>query len=222
MDNREGEKSMIKGIIFDLDGTLLNTAEDLATASNRVMEDYGYPTYTTEEIMYKVGNGNRNLMLRCLPEDKEYQTDEALELFKKHYADCYMEKTRPYEGMPELLEKLSERGVLLAVNTNKLNEYCENLIKKNFPGIHFVKILGNVPGIPRKPDPAGVALILKEMNLSGEEVLYIGDSDVDIRTAGNAGVRSVWVSWGFRKLEDVLSAGPDALIDKPEELLDLI
>ena len=213
---------MIKGMIFDLDGTLLNTAYDLATASNRAMEDYGYPTFTVEEIMQKVGNGNLNLMKRCLPEGKKDQAEEALEHFKKHYADCYMDETRPYEGMVELIGELHKRGILLAVHTNKLNEYCENLIHKNYPDIPFVMILGNVAGIPRKPDPTGVEKIISKMGLDKSEIVYVGDSEVDVKTAKNTGIRSIWVSWGFRTLDQVLSEGPDAIVDSPEEILGLL
>lgn len=213
---------MIRGMIFDLDGTLLDTIADLASASNEVMKEYGFPVFTDEEIKMKVGNGNRLLMERCLPEDKKDLTEEALERFKKAYSKCYLDKTRPYEGVYETVKELYDRGILLAVNTNKINDYCEKLIHKNFPGIVFVKILGNIEGIPTKPDPAGVEMILDLMKLPKEEVLYIGDSDVDIRTAKNAGLQSVWVPWGFRSYEQVKEWGPDHIIEKAEDLLKLL
>ena len=213
---------MIRGMIFDLDGTLLDTIADLATASNAVMEEYDFPTFTDEEIKMKVGNGNRLLMERCLPDDKKDLTEEALERFKKAYSKCCLDKTRPYEGMYETVKELYDRGILLAVNTNKINDYCEKLIHKNFPGIEFVKILGNIEGIPTKPDPTGVEEILKLMKLPKEEVLYIGDSDVDIKTAKNAGLQSVWVPWGFRSYEQVKEWGPDHILEKAEDLLKLL
>ena len=213
---------MIRGMIFDLDGTLLDTIEDLTTASNRAMEEYGFPTFSADEIKMKVGNGNRNLMLRCLPEGKKELTDEALGKFKKHYAECYMEKTIPYEGVYETVEKLYEKGIKLAVNTNKLNEYCEKLIEKNFPGIEFVGIIGNKEGYPLKPDPMAANELIEKMRLDKEEVVYVGDSGPDMQTAQNAGIKSVWVPWGFRSYDQIKDLHPDYVLEKAEDLLKLL
>ncbi len=213
---------MIRGMIFDLDGTLLDTIGDLTTASNNVMKEYGFPVFPEAEIMLKVGNGNRNLMMRCLPEGKKELTDEALAKFKKYYAECYMEKTAPYEGVYETVEKLYQKGIKLAVNTNKLNEYCENLIHKNFPGIEFTGIIGNIDGYPLKPDPYAANMLIEKMGLTKEEVVYIGDSEPDMKTARNAGIKSVWVPWGFRSYDQVRDERPDYRVEKPEDLLDLI
>ena len=213
---------MVKGLIFGLDGTLLETSEDMRTAANGAMRDYGFPEYSLDEIKQKVGSGNLKLMERCLPEGEKHLASEALEHFKRHYAECYMDKTLPYEGLYEVVKECAERGLLLAVNTNKTNIYCENLIQKNFPGIHFMRILGNIDGYPTKPDPKGALEILEEMGLEKEKVLYVGDSDVDMRTANNAQLPSVWVSWGYRTYDQVESEHPRYVIHSPEELLELI
>ncbi len=210
---------MIRGIIFDLDGTLLDTIADLREAVNRTMREYGFPEFTDAEVKQKVGNGNVKLIERCLPEGEGYLLDEAVEKFYGHYADCFLDETRPYPGVFELLKKLDGKGIRLAVNTNKQYSYCEELIRKNFPGIHFELIIGSRENIPNKPDPYSANEILEKLALLKKEALYIGDSEVDMKTAKNAGLLSVWVSWGFRTYGQVRDLEPDYCIDLPEQLL---
>ena len=213
---------MIKGIIFDLDGTLLDTVKDLATASNEVMKEYGFPVFSDEEIARKVGNGISKLIERCLPEDQLHLIDEAVKRFSYHYGNCYLNDTAPFKGMMDLLNELQDRNILLGVNTNKGSAFCENLLKEKLVGINFFRIIGSRDNVPNKPDPYSCKEIINDMKLNKDEVLYVGDSDVDVITGKNAGVKTVWVSWGLRSYEDVKDSNPDYMIDEPKQLLNII
>jgi phosphoglycolate phosphatase len=210
--------------IFDLDGTLLNTIGDLAEAANhmlalRNLPQHDYPTYCTF-----VGNGIMRLVERALPE--ELRTTEYVAAARRDFLDYYIDhidqKTVPYTGITELLSALQARGVRLAVASNKFQAGTEKLIRSYFPEIRFEVVFGQRPEVPLKPDPAVVEEILTLTGVKREEVLYVGDSGVDMLTALNAQVDAVGVTWGFRpKLE--LSTFPSlGLIDKAEELLNYI
>lgn len=210
---------MIKGIIFDLDGTLLDTSYDLQTAVNKIMDDYGFNHYSVKEIIDRVGNGNKKLIERCLPKDRLDLLDEAVEKFYKYYANCYLEKTIPYDGIVDLLKELNKRKILIGVNTNKFDLFCENLLKEKFEGIDFFKCIGSRDNIPNKPDPYSTNEIINEMNFNKDEVLFVGDSDVDIKTGKNAELKCIWVSWGFRSLEDIKDNEPDFKANKASDIL---
>lgn len=213
---------MIKAVIFDLDGTLLDTLEDIQSACNKIMEEYGFDTFTKEEIQSKVGNGNRKLIERCLPEDRKYLLDEAVSKFYKYYGECYKEKTVPYKGISELLNVLETKGIKISCNTNKFNIFCEELLKDKFPHINFFRIIGSRDNIPNKPDPYSCNEIIEDLKVNKDEVLFIGDSDVDIKTGINAGIKTVWVSWGFRGEEVIKDLNPDYKIDDARELIRII
>lgn len=214
---------MIKGIIFDLDGTILDTLVDLGNSVNAVLEDYGYPTHNTEDYKKKVGNGVRKLLERSLPSNvKEDELDEALEKFSYYYDQYCLENSKPYPGIVELLKALEERGVLLAVNSNKIDRYTKDLVSKSFPTVPFVEVLGQRIAVPVKPNPAGALEIKEKMNLELDEILFVGDSEVDIQTARNAGMKVVVVPWGFRPKEELEKANPDYMIEKASDLLDLL
>lgn len=188
------------GVIFDLDGTLLNTINDLGSSVNDVLKYYGLPEHSIEEYMKMVGNGMKRLLLSSLPPEQTERIDieQAFDMFQKIYAEKYMEHTVPYDGIPELVEWLYHSGIKLAVNSNKRDDYTKSLIDKYFTHIPFVQVLGERPGIPRKPDPSAALEIAAEMGESPEKLLYIGDSEVDIETGKNAGMDTVGVIWGFR------------------------
>ena len=213
---------MIKGIIFDLDGTLLDTSLDLTSAVNNTMIKYHLDTFTNEEIITKVGNGMAKLIQRCLPEGKEDLFDEVYDCFTKEYAKTYLDKTIAYDGIVELLKELNKRNILIGVNTNKNSEYVTNLLNDRFKEIEFFKVIGNRKGIPGKPDPLGTNEIIEEMKLDKEEVLYVGDSDTDILTAINANIKCAWVSWGYRSYEEIKDLKPQFQIHSANEILDLI
>ncbi len=211
---------MKKLVIFDLDGTLLNTIADLTVAVNHALEQCGYPVHTVDEIRSFVGNGIGKLLERALPVGKRSQ--EQLPLLREHfflYYDAHnADLTAPYPGIVELLQRLQDRGVLLAVASNKYQQATEKLVAHYFPGLHFARVCGQRDGFPIKPDPMVVTDILSSLNICNADVLYVGDSDVDMQTAINANVDAVAVSWGFRPRTELESYHPLAVIDSAEEL----
>ena len=214
---------MKTAVIFDLDGTLLNTLADLREAANASLAKRGLPPRTLDEIRQFVGNGVRNLMKRCLPpESSDTEVDAALADFKAYYAVHLCEQTVPYDGIPELLVTLRERGVRLAVLSNKLDAASKQLMEHYFPQGTFSMVFGERAGIPRKPDPTSCREIMQELGVAAEDVLYVGDSGVDMQTAHNAGLYAVGVTWGFRSREVLMDNGADTLIDTPEQLLTLL
>ena len=195
---------MKKLILFDLDGTLIDTLEDLAEAVNHALELRGLPLHTLDEYRGMVGHGVRNLVQQALPAgaDEAY-IDAALADFKEYYQAHIDVHTRPYPGMPELLAELQARGVKMAVVSNKFQEGTEYLIKRFFPGIEFVAILGNRPGWPLKPSPEIVEDVLSRAGVSPEDALLVGDSPTDMRTAANGGIDALSVTWGYRSAEEL-------------------
>lgn len=188
-------------IIFDLDGTLLYTLEDLADATNYALKKHGLPQRTIDEVRQFVGNGVRNLMKRAVPkgeEDPEFEN--IFDDFKAFYGEHCNDKTRPYDGIMELLGELKRQGYELAIVSNKLDSAVKELNKRYFEGIIDVAI-GEKEGVLRKPAPDTVVTALKELNCSKETAIYVGDSDVDIQTAKNVGIPCISVLWGFRDRE---------------------
>ena len=187
----------MKGIIFDLDGTLVNTLADINHAVNAMLEDYGIPVQTFEDTKNHLGLGFEFLVEQSLPENKKDLFEEALAKFLYYYDQYYMEETKPYDGIKELLIKLQDEGYKLAINSNKRQEYTEKLVKKCFPEINFVDIIGARFDEPKKPDPKMALEIVKEMNLNKDEVIFVGDSNTDYKTALNGGFYFVACDWGF-------------------------
>lgn len=217
---------MYKLAIFDLDGTILNTIDDLADSCNFLCEKQGYPTHSVDEYKRFVGNGIPKLIERALPCGIEEGTRKAFyEEYVKYYQQHCAVKTAPYEGMCEALTKLKEAGVLLAVNTNKLQKAAEDLCAKYFPGF-FEIVCGGGEGIPPKPDCYGVKKIFAKVGILPEEaagkVVFIGDSDVDINTGKNAGIDAIGVDWGFRGEKFLREKGAEIVVKKPLELVNLI
>lgn len=209
-------------IIFDLDGTLLNTIDDLGYACNYALEKTGYPTFPISAYPSKVGNGINNLIRRALPETE--RTEENILRVRAHFLPYYnahnCDFTRPYEGIPELLATLKAQGHLLAVASNKYQAATEKIVNHFFPNI-FDVILGERDGIERKPNPQIVYDILKRLEVTNSEVsvLYIGDSLVDYETAQNAKVPFVACSWGFVPREKLVEAGVTTIVDHPDEVV---
>ena len=212
---------MKKLVIFDLDGTLLNTIADLAESANYALKQLGYPTHDVETIRTFVGNGINKLLERALPDEEK--TEENVMRMRTHFIPYYdihnADLSTPYPGIVSLLEELPAKGLMIAVASNKYHEATVKLVKQYFPMINFVEILGQREGINVKPDPTIVFDILKKANVSPEETLYVGDSGVDMQTAINAGVDAVGVTWGFRPRAELEGFCPMGLIDGAEELL---
>ena len=211
---------MKKLVIFDLDGTLLDTIADLAESTNHALKQLDYPTHDVETIRTFVGNGINKLLERALP--LQEQTEEKVMLMRSHFVPYYdahnADLSSPYPSIVHLLEDLQGQGIMIAVASNKYQEATVKLVKHYFPTINFIEILGQREGINVKPDPSIVFDILKKANVNKEEVLYVGDSGVDMQTAINAGVDVVGVTWGFRPRTELEGFQPMGLIDKAEEL----
>ena len=210
-------------VIFDLDGTLLNTNADLGTATNHAMEVMGYPVHQISAYNQMVGNGVRRLIERALPDDATVRTpenvDRALAHFKEYYNEHLCDKTRPYDGIPQLLEELNSRGIRMAVASNKYQEATGRLIAHFFPNIPWAAVHGQRSGIPVKPDPSIVFQILLESPTPKDQVLYCGDSGVDMQTAARAGVRSCGVTWGFRSRAELKANYAEIIVDTPDDIL---
>ena len=215
---------MKKLIIFDLDGTLINTIADLGTSTNYALKRLGYPTHDLESYKMRVGNGINNLFRRALPEGEK--TDENVLRVRREFIPYYnahnTDLSRPYPGMIELLEALQGEGVLLAVASNKYHEATSKIITELLPTIRFSAILGQRDGINIKPDPQIVYDILATTNMAKDDVFYIGDSGVDMQTGLNAGVETCGVTWGFRSREELESFHPQHIVDSVQELKHII
>ncbi len=207
-------------VIFDLDGTLLDTLTDLRTATNRALVHFGWGRRTQEEVRKFVGNGIRRLMAQAVPggEQNEYFED-ALAAFHKEYAACQMDHTKPYDGIPELIETLEQNGVRMAIVSNKPDYAVKDLNDKFF---HFPIACGDKEGQNRKPAPDVVFEAIKQLDADPKTTVYVGDSEVDVATAANADIPCIAVSWGFRDIDVLKAAGAETIVDTPEELLSLI
>lgn len=209
-------------VIFDLDGTILNTLEDLADSLNVILDRYGYPQRTLSEVRGFVGNGIRLLVKRAMPEgSSETAIDQLHQDFIQYYQQHCMDKTRPYEGIPELLQEVRNRGYYTAVVSNKADQAVKTLCDKYFAGLFDITV-GERDGISRKPAPDSVNEILSSMQVLREKAVYIGDSDVDIATAQNAGMDGITVSWGFKDSDFLQKMGAKCLVSAPEEILELL
>ena len=208
--------------IFDLDGTILNTLDDLADSLNYVLAQHGFPQHTADEVRMMVGNGILNLIKRALPNGTEQAIVEAVYndfnvYYKLHSAD----KTKPYNGITEMLEQLKARGVKLAVVSNKADYAVQDLCVKYFCGI-FDAVAGEKTGVPKKPAPDGVNNILAELGIERKNAVYIGDSDVDLHTAANSEMDCIAVNWGFRDEKLLRENGAELIVSYPDEIVEII
>lgn len=213
---------MYKCVVFDLDGTLLNTLEDLAGVGNRVLEKMGFPQHETEKYKYFVGNGIPKLIERIIPEGcSDEDKKKVHELYAEYYGKHCRDKTKPYEGISELLHRLKEKGIAIAVATNKDHSFSVELVK-DFFGSSVDLVVGRKDEFPKKPDPYAVNLILEQLCIHKDETLYVGDSNVDMETAVNAGVKSCGVLWGFRTEKELTQSGACYIAASAEELYRII
>ncbi|MEZ3487491.1 MAG: HAD family hydrolase [Lachnospiraceae bacterium] len=215
----------MKACIFDLDGTLTDTLESLTFSVGETLREMGLPGISEDECRSFVGNGARVLMERALKaagEEDLTRIDEGMERYGRIFdANCTYHVT-PYEGVTGMLEKLRKMEVKLAVLSNKPHRQTVKVVREIFGEGVFDYVQGQQEGIPRKPDPAGVFRLLEKLEVTKEECLYAGDSEVDIRTGRNAGVRTIIAAWGFRSREELKAAGADTIIGRPEELLQFV
>ena len=204
--------------IFDLDGTLLNTLDDLAASTNYALRCYGFPERTTEEVRLFVGNGVRKLMERAIPKETDSKIfEEVFSTFQQHYLEHSLDTTKPYPGVLEMLDGLKQRGKHLAVVSNKFYAATKELCAHFFNQIEVA--IGERSNIQKKPAPDTVIEALRQLGVSSENAVYIGDSDVDVMTAKNCGIPCISVLWGFRNKEFLLQHGATTFIQTPSELL---
>lgn len=211
---------MKKIVIFDLDGTLLNTLDDLADSTNYALSKFGYPTRTIEEVRQFVGNGVAKLIERAIPDGKNNSNfEKCLSIFKENYAQNMYNKTAPYNGIIEMLSNLKSKGIKIAVVSNKFDLAVKELCKKYFEGfIDFAAGENEAQGIKKKPAPDTVLSVLRKFSFSPEDAIYVGDSDVDIMTAKNSKMPCISVTWGFRDEKFLLKSGATILINTPSEI----
>lgn len=215
---------MIKLVIFDLDGTLINSLDDLADCANYALRELNYPEHPTEAYRYFVGDGMVKLMERILPEEERnlLNINKLLNIFLPYYNIHKEDKTQPYPNIAELLLQLQKRGIAIAVASNKAHQFMGDIMQGYFPNITFASIYGARPNILPKPDAQIVYDILTDTQISAEETLYVGDTNTDIRTAQNGNLKSVGVLWGYRERAELEQAGAHYIIKNPLEILSLI
>lgn len=211
---------MVKAVLFDLDGTLINSIDDLADSVNHTLGALGYPTHETEKYKYFIGNGMRKLIERALGVRETEVVDRVLEKFMEYYREHSLDKTRPYDGVTELLDALTKKGIISVIVTNKAHAAAVK-IGKHFFGDN-IKVYGQREGVPTKPDPAIVNLVLDELRLHKSECIFVGDSGMDMAVGVNSGVTPVGVSWGFRTKDELWDNGASFIADTPAELLRIV
>ena len=212
-----------KGIIFDLDGTLVNSLEDISDAMNTVLENLNYPTHTYEVYQYFIGSGLRNLVTKALPasNNTEVEIESSFQSMIAAYREICTLKTKPYDGIVELLEILVSRNIKLAIFSNKADEFTKKIAAEIFPN-YFSCAVGLSLESLKKPNPFEAMAISKNWDLKPEEILFVGDSDIDMQTAINAKMFPVGVSWGYRTKEELIASGAKMVLKTPCDLLSLV
>ena len=215
---------MIKSVLFDFDGTLVNSLEDLAASCNFALESFGFPTHETEKYKYFVGNGMQNLIERILPEDKrDGQTHKKVfDVFYNHYSQHYVDKTVPYDGIPELLVGLKKKGLKIGIISNKKHEMTLEVVGKLFDSGIFDVVYGKMEGYPTKPDVRLTLKLMGELGVKPDECVLVGDSGMDMAASVNAGCKGIGALWGFREREELCQNGAAYIAEKPCEILKLI
>ena len=213
-----------KAVCFDLDGTLLDTLDDLAYCTNKILSERGYPIHHVDAFRYFLGDGAKMLMTRVLPEEARHETliEECRKDFETIYRECWRRKTLPYQDIPELLNVLTKLKLKLAVLSNKPQEFTVLTVDDLLQDWTFDVILGQRDGVPKKPDPTAMVEICEQLTIPSEEFLYLGDTATDMKTAVAAGCYPVGVSWGFRTEKELRDNGAQAILKNPLDVLDLI
>lgn len=208
----------IKAALFDLDGTLTNTLNDIANAMNRSLRLHGLQEFSVNDYRYLVGDGIRKLAERACRGQTELE-DSVREEYQAYYREHAQEQTTPYDGVNDMLTALRQQGIRLAVLSNKPHADTCAVVARYFPEIGFEAVRGQIEGTPVKPDPAGALAIAEEMGMKPDEFIYLGDTATDMQCAVNAGMRPIGVLWGFRTAEELLESGAQALIEHPSQLM---
>ena len=214
----------VRAVLFDIDGTLLDTIEDLTDSMNAALARLGLPLRTVEQCKHFVGDGVRKFAERALPaaERNAEFVDRLTEQMRREYDGRWAEKTRPYEGVPELLRELAGRRLAMAVLSNKPDDMIRRMVRSLLPGVKFADVRGAMDDVPQKPDPTAALAIARRLNARADEFLYVGDTGTDMRTAVAAAMVPVGALWGFREAGELTENGAEALIAHPRELLELL
>lgn len=209
-----------KGVIFDLDGTLLDTLDDLSTAANATLEHFGFPIHSVEAYRYFVGEGLRTLIQRIIPgsDAADAEIDEYMKKFAEIYTGTWDVKTAPYDGILKMLSSMSEAGLQLAVLSNKPHKFTEACVEMFFPENTFNFVFGQREGVAKKPDPAGALELAEKMNLDIADILYVGDTATDMQTGNGAGMKTIGVTWGFRERAELEENNAWKIVTTPAEV----
>jgi len=213
-----------KGVIFDLDGTLLNSLEDIADAANATLEKHRLKPHPIDSYRYFIGDGLQILIERIVPEQyrKKEKITMLMETFKEFYQDNWYKKSRPYDGIKSMLDTLLNRGVKLAVFSNKPHHFTELTVKWFFPFHIFSWVQGQKDTIPKKPDPAGALFIAEQLGMNSGQFVFVGDSANDMKTGKSAGMKTIGVEWGFRDRTELQENGADKIVCEPSEIVDFV
>jgi phosphoglycolate phosphatase len=224
MKNRNLNQEHFSAILFDLDGTLLDTLQDLADSMNASLLTLGFPAHPTDQYRYFVGDGVDILAKRCLPADKlsPQMIQQCALLHKKNYSTRWDKKTRPYPGINKMLSDLQLMGIPKAILSNKPDDFTKLVVAKLLPDFTFDIVRGANGGFPRKPDPAAAIDIARQLNIPANKFLYLGDTNTDMQTAKAAGMYAVGALWGFRQADELLANGAKALVSSPDEVVDIL
>lgn len=222
MNKNLNTKKTITTIVFDMDGTVLNTLDDLTVSMNYVLDKFGYPGHTVEEYRLFFGNGVKEALRLALPEDVPSEIiDDMLPIYKEHYDAHCLDKTRPYDGVVEVMKELKQKGYKLAIVSNKIDSAVKELNQRFFADAVGIAI-GEKPGVNRKPAPDMVEAALKELGSTKEEAVYVGDSEVDFMTAKNSKLPCISVLWGFRDKEYLIEQGAYCFAENPEDIISIL
>lgn len=211
----------VKAALFDLDGTLTNTLDDIANAMNRALRLHDLPEFPVNEYRYLVGDGVKKLAERACRGRRELE-ESVCQTYQEYYQAHAQVLTAPYDGVTDMLHALRRRGIRLAVFSNKPHADTCGVVSHYFPDIAFDVVRGQMEGVPVKPDPAGALAIAEAMSVAPDEFVYLGDTGTDMRCAVHAGMRPIGVLWGFRTAEELLESGAEALIEQPSQLIGLL
>ncbi|MFH1626197.1 MAG: HAD family hydrolase [Pseudomonadota bacterium] len=213
-----------QAVLFDLDGTLLDTLEDIANSANDVLVRYGFPLHGVDKYRCFIGEGVTVLISRALPAEKRNDDviADCVTAFRENYSRNWNVNTRPYNGVPELLDEVAARHMKMAILSNKPDDFTKRCVRELLPGKHFEIVLGQREGIPTKPDPTGALEIAETLGIAVPQFLYLGDSGLDMQTAARAGMFPVGALWGFRSAEELRTHGAEVLIERPVALLEVL
>ena len=215
---------VFKAAIFDLDGTLLDTLEDIADSANAVLRRLGYPQHNLETYRYFVGDGIEKLIQRSLPVERRTDAfvNQCVQAMREEYRERWSNKTRPYEGIPELLNSLQDRDVRMSILSNKPDDFTKMMVRAMLPQWHFEIVCGADTSLPRKPDPTAALHISQDLTIPVQQFVFVGDTRIDMDTAVAAGMYPVGVLWGFRPADELIASGARMLLKEPMDLLELI